>query len=135
MSFLLVAGKIFVCQKCQKLITIEYEGGALLTQIGDENVMQQSEYSQHMKQPNSNPDEQGHFLYDIGLCTSCYHVQNSRSDQLKNEEIFEITNSITTSNEEAKAAILEVLPGLLKGIASEMTIDDVSSAVNGSIDP
>jgi hypothetical protein len=39
MSFLDIRGKIIHCLNCDNLVTIEYVGGNVQTQIGDASVM------------------------------------------------------------------------------------------------
>jgi len=40
---MLVAGKIYHCTQCAEKIRVEYEGGAAMTQVGEEVFYQQSE--------------------------------------------------------------------------------------------
>ena len=42
MSFLLLRGKMYHCAGCSLTVPTEYEGGPMLTQIGDMNVYEQT---------------------------------------------------------------------------------------------
>lgn len=72
MSFLNVAGKIYYCFQCKSTTRICFEGGPQLTQIGDLNIFEQMEISRKLGQPNSDPDREGYYLYDLVLCEKCY---------------------------------------------------------------
>ncbi len=78
MSFMTVRGKIFICSQCEKSLTIEYQGGATMTQIGDMEVYRQQELSQQLGQPSAYPESEGYYLYDIGLCAECYTDVNKK---------------------------------------------------------
>jgi len=81
MSFLLVSGKSYLCEICNCTIQVEYEGGPALTQIGDYSVSQQLEYSKEFGQPNENPEIDGYYLLDIGVCQECYRNNILLKDQ------------------------------------------------------
>ena len=48
MSFMLTRGKVFVCQKCEHRVSVEYEGGTAMTQIGDFEVMRQMQIAEEL---------------------------------------------------------------------------------------
>ena len=57
MSWLLVRGKTYVCDSCDCRLNVDYEGGAQMTQIGDENIEAQIEVSERLGQGADNPEE------------------------------------------------------------------------------
>lgn len=71
MSFLLVTGKLYHCESCGAQVRVEYEGGAQLTQIGDENVFEQMELAERLGQPGDNPEREGYWLHDFMICGDC----------------------------------------------------------------
>lgn len=134
MSFMLVTGKIFLCNVCQKRLKVNYEGGALYTQIGDNRIMQQQDIADSYKQPNPNPNEEGYYLYDIGLCENCWEVQVDGGQKSMFEEIVKIMNTNVALRDNTILIIEEMLPNLTENIACAMTIEDVKSAIATPID-
>ncbi|WKZ16287.1 MAG: hypothetical protein QY317_03070 [Candidatus Jettenia caeni] len=72
MSWLNIRGKIYHCLKCPESITIEYEGGARLTQIGDNRVYEQMALTQRYGQPSANPEREGYYLHKEAMCETCF---------------------------------------------------------------
>ncbi len=83
MSFLLVAGKIFICEECEDRIRVEYEGGASITQIGNDNIFYQFNCCfEKYGQPNQNPKKEGYYIYDNEkICHKCYTEKNLKAGQ------------------------------------------------------
>ncbi len=75
MSWLNVPGKLYHCVKCNEEIKIECEGGACLTQIGDNRVYEQITLTQRYGQPAANPDSEGYYLHDEVICEPCFKIQ------------------------------------------------------------
>ncbi len=94
MSLMLVSGKQFICENCKKVVLIEYKDGAQMTQIGDDNVHKQMELSQQFGQINDNPNQDGYYLYDIGLCSDCFAaIEEDWSVKVKRgHEIYNLIN-------------------------------------------
>ena len=59
MSFLNIRGEKIHCVDCGAVCTIEYEGGAQETQIGDFQVVEQMELSQ-MVMPDYDAEQNGY---------------------------------------------------------------------------
>jgi hypothetical protein len=72
MSWMLVSGKVYFCTKCQGHIQVEYEGGALETQVGDSVIDEQSVLLDEFAQPNVNPETDGYYLYEKIICEDCF---------------------------------------------------------------
>jgi hypothetical protein len=72
MSWMLVTGKIYQCTNCGNHIQVEYENGAVMTQVSDEVCFQQSEMLDEFEQPNANPDTDGYYLQEKVTCEECY---------------------------------------------------------------
>lgn len=73
MSWLLVRGKLFWCGDCRRQIRVEYEGAARPTQVSDPVIDAQVQWSRELGQPMDDPDQEGWYLHDIGLCERCLH--------------------------------------------------------------
>lgn len=71
MSFLLIYGKMYHCLNCNSIIKINYEEGALNTQIGDFSVMFQMDLYQKYGNANLDPETQGFYLHEEGYCQKC----------------------------------------------------------------
>lgn len=71
MSFLLTCGKMYHCLNCNLIIKINYEGGALNTQIGDFSVIFQMSLYEKYGNGNFNPETQGFYLHEEGYCQKC----------------------------------------------------------------
>jgi len=96
MSWLLVRGKIFICENCNREIKIKYKDGAQFTQIGDINIYTQLEYSKKLGQLCKNPDEEGYYLYDFGICENCIHKILSKEAFEANMKILELIHQLFT---------------------------------------
>lgn len=134
MSFMLVAGKIFVCVECQKAVQVEYEGGASVTQIGDMEVMRQLEYSEQLGQPSAEPYEEGFYLYDFGVCDECYGNLASTEDRERYEQIFHLLGKIETERSQAIEAISIIAADAIGSVAVNLTLQDISAAIGSPVD-
>lgn len=98
MSWLCISGKRFLCVNCEWTILVEFDGGALMTQIGDHNILAQVEqYKKLDMQPNPDPMKNGFYLYDRTLCPNCY-AEYKRNNALfveENEKLLEIINELS----------------------------------------
>ena len=65
MSFMVVGGKTFICHECGHRVSVDYKGGAMMTQIGDFEVMRQQEIAEELNEQQK-PDERGFYIYDFG---------------------------------------------------------------------
>jgi len=83
MSFLNVAGKIYYCFQCKSTTRVCFAGGPQLTQIGDLNVFEQMEISRQLGQPNSDPEREGYYLYDLVLCEKCYQQYLQKNEEME----------------------------------------------------
>ncbi|KXK32965.1 MAG: hypothetical protein UZ01_00387 [Candidatus Brocadia sinica] len=81
MSWLNIRGKIYHCLKCPEIIKVEYEGGACLTQIGDDRVYEQMALTQRYGQPTANPDVEGYYLHDEVICETCFKERYIKGGQ------------------------------------------------------
>ncbi len=136
MSFMMVCGKIYICAKCRRHVTISYRGGSMITQIGDINVARQLKLSRQIGQPHDDPDNQGYYLYDIdGICSTCYESGESEAARQNNDKIVECIELMETEREAAEAALASCLPGALDKVAAEITLSDLCEAIDANIDP
>lgn len=134
MSFMLVAGKIFRCTECQKAVQVEYEGGALVTQIGDMAVSRQLEYSEQLGQPSADPYKEGFYLYDFGVCGSCYENLASAEDRERYGQIFHLISTIEAERSQAIEAVSDVAADAIKSVALGLTLLDISKAIDSPVD-
>ena len=131
---MLVTGKIFICSECEKYITIEYEGGPLYTQIGDSSVYYQLEISEKIGQPNSKPEEEGFFLYDIGICSNCFEKACGHDALESNVKFFDLIDLISIKKNEYLDQISKLILDLSAKIISNLNIKDIESAIDGNFD-
>lgn len=134
MSFMTVVGKIFVCPECEKTVAVDYVGGPLATQIGDMAVAQQLEYSEHLGQPNTDPYEEGFYLYDFGVCGACYENLASAKDRKRYEQIFHLLGKIEAERSQAIDAVSDVAVDAIKSVALGLTLLDISKAIGSPVD-
>lgn len=91
MFWLNIRGNIYHCLKCPEIVTVEYEGGACLTQIGDNRVCAQMALMQRYGQPKANPDSEGYFLHEEAICEPCFkkrYMKGGQYDVAMNMEAF-----------------------------------------------
>lgn len=62
---------MYHCLNCNSIIKINYEGGALNTQIGDFSVIFQMSLYEKYGNGNLNPETQGFYLHEEGYCQKC----------------------------------------------------------------
>jgi hypothetical protein len=110
MSFLNVSGKIFICDMCNLMHKVEYEGGPQPTQIGDDNIFELLKLSEKLGQPNEDPEANGFYLYDYGICATCYkhniYKANETSETAKNK-IINCYNRLAAKKEEHLVSLAE----------------------------
>ena len=130
MSFSVVGGKTFICYECGHRVSVDYEGGAMMTQIGDLEVIRQQEIAEELNEQQI-PDERGFYLYDFGLCASCYEKTISKSAKEQNNKLNELFRQLdvlyTSSTEDINISFTEAL----KQIRKNLTKGDISKAVGG----
>lgn len=72
MSNLLIRGKKYICENCSKTYTLEYEGGAQMTQISDMGVINQNHYNLEFNNERYNADIDGYYYYFFPhYCETC----------------------------------------------------------------
>ena len=99
MSFLPVCGKIYICSECEGHTQVLYDGGAQITQIGDDNIAELLNISEEIGQPNTDPDNDGYFLFDIIICSNCYEEINHETRKTM-ENIHSRTNHLISERAE-----------------------------------
>lgn len=127
MSLLLVSGKIYLCENCEKTTKVEYSGGAQYTQIGDELVSYQLQLSEQLGQPNENPEKQGFYLYDICLCEKCFtsFIQPKLTEQeLLAIKIFELYQALMDERDRIIDKFDVNSNGPMEEIFSELSTED-----------
>jgi hypothetical protein len=133
MSFLLVSGKIFICSECNRSVKVNYKEGALPTQIGDIEITHQLELSSEIGQPNSDPNEEGYYLYDIGMCEKCYFSLIDESERKRSSEISRCIHGIITARDERINAFSSLNPTLFEDVVSKITLAEICSALSEDI--
>lgn len=108
MSWMLVRGKKFICNKCGKVTLVEYQGGALMTQIGDIEIMKQEHIAKELGE-NQN-GENGYYLYDIGICENCYKTKINKSIQNRCERVDALLQELQENLELLEKTFYENLP-------------------------
>ena len=116
MSFMTVRGKIFICSQCEKSLTIEYQGGAQMTQIGDMEVYRQQELSQQLGQLSADPEREGYYLYDIGLCAECYTDVSREINSDREKKVFSLIDSLN----EKKKSYLDDIEEIISSISMKL---------------
>ena len=128
MSFLTVRGKIFVCYECAHRVIVEYEGGALLTQIGDFEVMRQLEIAEELGEREA-AEERGFYLYDFGLCESCYEKTVAKSQRDRDLELSELLKALDELYRSGREEIEDIFNEVLEELKEHLTRDDIDKAV------
>lgn len=72
MSWMLVVGKVYHCAECGSSLQVEYEGGAVMTQVSDMVIEEQSGLLDEFNQPNCSPEVDGYYLQEIIVCEKCF---------------------------------------------------------------
>lgn len=70
MSFLNIRGEQIHCENCGKTISVEYEGGAMPTHIGDMSVAEQTELSEQFM-PDYDAENNGYYYQRFAVCSDC----------------------------------------------------------------
>jgi hypothetical protein len=138
MSFLLVSGKSFRCESCKHTIQVEYEGGAALTQIGDYRVSLQQEYSKEFGQPNDNPETEGYYLFDIGVCQECYQNNIFLKDQSTEQNKQKLLSGYDDLISKKDAFVEENLELFTKFISEKIetfSLDNINIIAGKDFDP
>lgn len=100
MSWLNVRGKLYHCIKCAETVMVEYEGGACLTQIGDNRVYEQMALTKKYGQPASNPDSEGYYYHEEAICEDCFEKSHNQKGQRKHfEEIMSLCERLSEIGE------------------------------------
>ena len=129
MSFLVVGGKTFICQECGHRVSVDYEGGAMMTQIGDFEVMRQQEIAEELNEQQS-LDERGFYLYDFGVCQSCYRSVDEET-RARSDKFNELYRSVDSLYRSAYAKVDDNFIKSLEQLASILTWNDISEMAGG----
>ena len=144
MSFLMVSGQIFICTECSKKVRVEYEGGAILTQVGDafaedykkkrlrRLIWEAAKKLFFITTPVN--AEHGEYLEAYGLCEKCYLANVSSGDRLKIQRITQLVDELSVEREKVMKVIEAELPEVLASISLGLTKEDVESAIGHSFD-
>ncbi|WP_347275453.1 hypothetical protein [Candidatus Kuenenia sp.] len=81
MSWLNIRGNMYHCLKCSEIVKVEYEGGACLTQIGDNRIYKQTALTKRYGQPTANPDAEGYYLHNEIFCEPCFKKRYMKGGQ------------------------------------------------------
>lgn len=130
MSFMLVSGKQFICESCEKVISVEYKDGAKMTQIGDFEIMRQQQIAQEFGEQQV-INEKGFYLYDFGLCEPCYEKTVPETLRKRSTRINELLHNLDLLYRSAYGEIDEQFSKTLKQVGSNLTWNDISQAVGG----
>lgn len=125
MSFMIVSGKTFICQICENSLRVEYEGGPLMTQIGDFEVMQQQDIARELGDQNEND---GFYLYDFGICASCYEKEVDKSLKEKSVQINELLTKLNNLSALLEEAFVKTLPKVESSITWNKIVEDFNLA-------
>ncbi len=120
MSFLLVSGKQFICSSCEKVVRIEYKNSPMQTQVGDFKAMHHMELSQQYGQINSNPNEEGYYLYDFGLCSDCFAKEVNDEVRKKSDRIVYIYDKLAEIHDTYSQNINKSIPDTAKEIMANI---------------
>lgn len=98
MSFLFLRGEMFHCTECCLSLSLDFVGGARLTQIGDFNVYVQIELNKEFMPETYVCETDGYYFHKPVLCSRCLQpVLNSETIIYKSDQSppFEILLSYT----------------------------------------
>ena len=98
MSWMLVEGKMCVCEQCNDITLVPYTGGPQYTQISDPGVWQQEELAKKYG-TTDDPVLDRFYIVEGGLCQKCFDKVNVESKVLDNwEKAWEIEKQIAEQN-------------------------------------
>lgn len=131
MSFLYIRGEKFHCKQCEKVITSEFVGAPILTQIGDLNVYQQIEFNKKFMPADYEPNKNGYYFHELVICESCM-----QSHIIKDVLIYKNSKSIPFYHiknilEESRKMVIQVME-VEKILFSEKFNRDFCYAFDGS---
>ncbi len=87
MSFLFLRGEMFYCTECCLSMSLDFIGGARLTQIGDFNVYEQIELNKEFMPKTYDCETDGYYFHKPVLCSRCLHsVLNSETIIYKSDQ-------------------------------------------------
>ncbi|MBE7031421.1 MAG: hypothetical protein E7401_00470 [Ruminococcaceae bacterium] len=92
MSFLNIRGEKIHCKKCGEVCTIEYEGGAKPTQIGDFSVIEQKRLSKKYMR-NYDAKDKGYYYHHFGICSRCISRRH-RATELYDKQIIDYIEKV-----------------------------------------
>jgi len=136
MSFMLVKGKVFVCEECSRGIPVEYEGGEQWTQIGDYNIELQNRISQEIGK--FFPELEGSYLYDFGICEGCYqqnHYLKYPEEETNIAEFLRFSSHQHMKKEKVKDSMRLLIQKITDEITRNLTIVDIETISNQQFDP
>jgi len=121
---MLVSGKRFVCTECNHTVEVHYEGGTLMTQIGDFEVMRQMQIQEELS-------DEGAYLYDFGLCTVCY--EQNLPQELKDRvvQIDLLIDKLGEHYNTVREKIAKHFEELLTKVEENLSFEDLSEITGG----
>lgn len=124
MSFMVIRGKAYHCNTCEKEVKVEYQGGAQLTQIGDEYFQMQQELNKKYNNEAYEGDKEGYYFHIEGLiCQECFdksfRVKGDSNILKEQNHVADIGEIIDTYKEEIDNMVDDILPDILSSIEFE----------------
>lgn len=121
MAFMVIRGKAYHCNSCEKEVKVEYEGGAQLTQIGDEYVKIQKELNSKYNPKGYNGEGEGYYFHIEGLiCQDCFDENHRISGDInllqENSPMDDISDIIDLYKDNLDNLIEDILPDILMDI-------------------
>ena len=129
MSLLVVGGKTFICQECGHRVSVDYEDGAMMTQIGDLEVMYQQEIAEELNEQQT-LDDRGFYLYDFGVCKSCYEKLDAETKK-RSDKFNELYRSVDSLYRSAYTKVYDSFTKSMEQVVSNLTWNDISEMVGG----
>ncbi|MDP3114394.1 MAG: hypothetical protein Q8M98_06415 [Candidatus Cloacimonadaceae bacterium] len=133
MSWLQVKGKLFVCINCDKKLKVEYEGGNLSTLIGDDEVSNQLNYSEQFGQIESDPNKDGYYLYDFGVCSNCYNNAVSSDHKKYSITTIEHNANVQRAKQQCYQLVLNEVFSAIPAVIDQVTYETIVSLTNEEI--
>ncbi len=133
MSFMLTRGKIFICQKCGHRVQVEYEGGETMTQIGDFEVMRQTQIAEELCEQQTIESSKGFYLYDFGLCGTCYEKDIDKAMKEKSRELNRLFPKLDVLYGRAYQTLNEKFEQALGDVEAHISWDEISKVAGGYI--
>jgi hypothetical protein len=130
MSFMFVKGKVYICEKCGYRLYVDYIGGSLYVHISDIEIMRQLEIAKELNEQQSQED--GFYLYDIGICQNCYDKLDEivKTNSIK---FIELISKVEEKHNQTYSILEKEIENFVKEAPNILKWEDISKAIERDV--